>query len=321
MTDLRDQLARLLDTEPAAPHDIDEIVRSGRRARRRHTAVLAAASTLGAAGVTAAVVVPLMTTGGGESPARLDVETPPSPTPTMAHCYVLAAPPKGAHERIDEFIKTGKVGENPTVTRVPRGKHEHRYFLEVCSAGIRPESLQPQSQEGTTGPAGPAYDYTEKPAAISSRLGAHLHERVSDLGLSISFTRPFSQETSDLDGGHPSYFGGNVDVHEENGYADIGVEVTHEVTTFVPFDGECTADQDCTETTLADGSVLRTERVKAGKDDVILTAEVHRTDGVIVHAQESNYPFGPDAGTQPHGDQPLTLAQLIALAKDDAFTF
>jgi hypothetical protein len=53
----------------------------------------------------------------------------------------------------------------------------------------------------------------------------------------------------------------------------------------------------------------------------VLTAEVHRPDGVIVQAQESNYPFGPGAGTQAHGDQPLSLDQLVSLAEDPHFTF
>ena len=79
----------------------------------------------------------------------------------------------------------------------------------------------------------------------------------------------------------------------------------------MPFTGDCTAAQHCVETKLPDGSVLRTDQVKAGRGDLILTAEVHQPDGVVVQAQESNYPFGPDAGSQPHGDQPLTLDQLV----------
>ena len=35
MTDLKDRLARLFDNEPPAPYDVEDIVRSGRRARRR----------------------------------------------------------------------------------------------------------------------------------------------------------------------------------------------------------------------------------------------------------------------------------------------
>jgi hypothetical protein len=89
----------------------------------------------------------------------------------------------------------------------------------------------------------------------------------------------------------------------------------------VPYDGDCKAADHCVETALADGSVLRTAQVKAGRDDYLLTAEVHRPDGVVVQAQESNYPFGPGAGSQAHGDQPLTLDRLVSLAEDPDFSF
>jgi hypothetical protein len=144
---------------------------------------------------------------------------------------------------------------------------------------------------------------------------------VTEIGLTITYVRAFAQETDTLDSGNPSYFTGNIDVHQPSGYADIGVQVTHKTSEQVPFDGDCTAADKCEETTLADGSVLRTGQVKAGRGLVVLTAEVHRPDGVVVQAQESNYPFGPDAGSQPHGDQPLSLEQLVSLAKDSAFTF
>jgi hypothetical protein len=67
--------------------------------------------------------------------------------------------------------------------------------------------------------------------------------------------------------------------------------------------------------------VLRTGQAKAGPGDTVITAEVHRPDGTVVQAQMSNYPFGPDAGTQTHGDQPLTLDQLVSLAEDEHFAF
>jgi hypothetical protein len=324
MTDLRNQLARLLDTEPDAPYDIDDIVRSGRRARRRHQVALAAAGTIGAAGVTAAVVVPLMATAGDE--ARLTVRDRPSPTPSptasvTGRCYLVAGPPKTIRHEIDRLVRSGRVKGTPSVTVVKTGNHGGRAIREVCPKGSAPTAGQHDAQAHEQEPAGPAYRYTDDPAAIAARLGAQLHDRVTGLGLSITYTRPFSQESATLDKGRPSYFGGNVDVHEASGYADIGVQVTHETTQFVPFTGDCTAAEDCTETTLPDGSVMRTGRANAGKGNVVLTAEVHRPDGVVVQAQESNYPFGPDAGSQPHGDQPLTLDQLAGLAKDDAFTF
>jgi hypothetical protein len=322
MTDLRDQLARLLDDEPAAPYDIDRVVRSGRRARRRRNAALAAAGTAGAAGLAAAVIIPTVATGGDEGSISVAVRPSPSPSATarLGGCYLISAPPKVAKHDLARLIRTGKLGAHPTTKTVKGGKHGHR-VIEVCSQGMSPMDPRHDSHQDTQPPAGPPYHYTEDPQAIASRLGAHLHDRAGGFGLSIVYTRPFSQESSKLEGGRPSYFGGNVDVHESGGYGDIGVQVTHEVTELVPFTGDCTAAQHCAETVLPDGSVLRTGQVEAGQGDVVLTAEVHRPDGVVVQAQESNYPFGPDAGSQPHGDQPLTLDQLVTLAEDDAFTF
>jgi len=326
MTHLADQLAGLLDNEPAAPYDIDHIVRSGRRARRRHNVALAAAGTVGAAGLTAAVAIPVATIGGHQQPVRLGVQPSstssspsPTPSPTVARgrCYIAAAPSKATKHDLERLIRSGKVGVHPSITKVKSG---NRSLLEVCSKGTSPIDPRAKRQDAQP-PAGPAYTYTEEPAAVASRLGAHLRDRVSGFGLSITYTRPFSQETSTLDSGRPSYFGGNVDVHEASGYADIGVQVTHAVTELVPFTGACGAAEHCVETKLPDGSVLRTGEVKVGNGDVVLTAEVHRPDGVVVQAQESDYPFGPDAGSQPHGDQPLTLDQLVTLAEDDAFTF
>jgi hypothetical protein len=328
VTDLRDLLARLLDNEPEAPYDIDHVVRSGRRARRRHNAALAAVGTVGAAGLAAAVAIPLAATGGGNAPSVLGVQPPPSPPSSPSStaaatgkCYILAAPAKAANRDVARLIRSGKVGTHPSITRLKSLKHDKRALLEVCSKGVSPTDPRREKHHDTQLPAGPPYHYTEEPQAISARLGAHLHDRVSGFGLPIAYTRPFSQETSTLEGGRPSYFGGNVDVHETSGYGDIGVQVTHAVTKLVPFTGDCTVAQHCTETRLPDGSVLRTGQVEVGRSDVLLTAEVHRPDGVVVQAQESNYPFGPDAGSQPHGDQPLTLDQLVTLAEDDAFTF
>lgn len=319
MTDLNNQLARLVDGEPEAPYDIEHIVRSGRRARRRHNAVLAAAGTVGAAGLTAAVVVPLTTTGGHEASVSLAVRPSASPTAAKAHCYFIAAPSKQIKHELGRLARSGKVGKHPSVTRVKGDRHDHRDLLGVCAKGT--SLTGPQQDQQPKSPSGPRYHYTEEPQAIASRLQSHLHDRATGFGLTITFTRPFSQESSNLENGHPSYFGGNIDVREASGYGDIGVQVIHKVTEFVPFTGDCTAAQHCTETKLPDGSVLRTGQVDAGKGDVVLTAEVHRPDGVVVQAQESNYPFGPDAASQPHGDQPLTLDQLVALAEDGAFTF
>ena len=324
MTDLKDRLARLFDDEPPAPYDVEDIVRSGRRARRRRQAVLAVAGTAGAAGLTAAVVVPVLATGGGDE-ASVTLGSQPSvtapPTKATGQCFIGFAPNAKAWKReLSRLIRSGKVGDNPTITTIKTGKKG--VSRAVCTHGTTPADLQQQDQsQDSQGPTGPRFHYTEEPAAISSRLGTHLHDRVSGFGLSITYTRPFSQESSNLDSGRPSYFGGNVDVRESKGYGDIGVQVQHVVSVFVPFTGDCTAADHCAETTLPDGSVLRTGQVEAGAGDLVLTAEVHRPDGVVVQAQESNYPFGPDAGSQPHGEQPLTLAQLESLAKDAAFTF
>jgi hypothetical protein len=318
MTNLRNQLARLLGDEPEAPYDIEQIMRRGRSARRRHHAVLAAAGTVGAAGLTAAVVIPVVATAGDQPAASLELRSSPAPTPSAqpADCYFIAARPATVKHAVGKLVRSGKVGRHPSVTTMKGGSSDQA-LREVCAKGATPA----EPHQGGQPSAGPKYSYAEQPEAIASRLGAELHERVSGLGLSISFTRPFSQETSTLDAGRPSYFGGNVDVHEATGYGDVGVQVTHRATHMVPFTGSCTVTAHCAETTLADGGVLQTGEVSAGKREVVLTADVHRPDGVVVHAQESNYPFGPGAGSQPHGDQPLTLDQLVTLAEDNTFTF
>jgi hypothetical protein len=319
VTDLKNRFMLLLSDEPAAPDDLERIVAAGRRARRRRNAALAVAGTAGAAGLAAAVVVPILGTGGHDSSFSVGVQPPPSPTPSASagKCYLIASTPKDAKLTLSRLLHSGRVGGHPTVKEL-RKQSDGRTVLEVCSAGAPDRAA---TGDAAQPPAGPRYHYTEKPAAIAARLGAHLHDRVTGFGLTISYTRPFAQESSSMDSGRPSYFDGNVDVRQANGYGDIGVQVTHATTEQVPFTGDCTAAESCTETKLADGSVLRTGQVKAGPGLTVLTAEVHRPDGTVVQAQMSNYPFGPDAATQPHGDQPLTLDQLASLAEDDAFTF
>jgi hypothetical protein len=230
---------------------------------------------------------------------------------------LLSPPHKAAKLTLHRFLQTGKVGEHPSVKKLDE-QNDGRAILEVCPQGT---SVQQPSDETAKPPAGPRYQYTEDPQAIAARLGDHLHSRVEDFGLTISYTRPFAQESTKMESGHPAYYDGNVDVREANGYGDIGVQVIHKTTQQVSFTGDCKAADNCAETTLPDGSVLRTGEVNAGPGDTVITAEVHRTDGVVVQAQMSNYPFGPDAGTQDHGDQPLVLKQLISLAQDPDFTF
>lgn len=327
MTDLRGQLARLLDDEPDSPYDLDAIVRSGRRARWRRNAAVATAGTAGAAGLAAAVVVPALALGGDKPADTLSVPPTPSPSASSAStapgkCYLVLSRAGQLDRQIKRLVRSGKVGEHPTITRLKPGKTGGRGVREVCTQGTPPADLRQGTQEAAPqSPAGPPYEYSEQPEDIAGRLGAQLDKRVSSFGLAVTYTLPFAQETSRLDRGRPAYFTSNVDVRDSSGYADIGVQVTHEVTGYVPFTEDCTARDDCVETVLPDGSVLRTGKVKAGPGNVILTAEVHRPDGVVVQAQMSNYPFGPDAATQPRGDLPLTLDELVSLAKDRAFTF
>ena len=321
MTDLKDQLARLLADEPAAPDDLERIVTSGRRARRRRQVVVATAGTVGAAGLGAAVAIPLAFAGGGKGEIKVAVSPSESPTPSPSGsagtCYLMVSNHKGANV-IDRLLKKADaLGKVTSIRRVPTATG-HRTMVEVCTNGAKPDEPQAQASEA---PKGPPYKYDEKPNAIAARLGSHLHDRVAGFGLTITYTRPFSQESAQMDGGHPTYYGGNVDVHEDSGYADIGVQVIHETTEQVPFTGDCTAADNCEETTLDDGSVMRTAEVKAGRGDMVITAEVHRPDGTVVQAQMSNYPFGPEAGSQPHGDQPLSLKQLVSLATDEEFSF
>ena len=319
MTDLKNRLAQLFDEEPAAPDDLERIVSYGRRARRRRNTALAVAGTAGAAGLTAAVVVPVLAGGGSEQSISVGTQPSPKPTATAGHgsCYLISTPPKAAKLTLQRLVRSGKVGSDPVVKQLPK-QPNGRAIIEVCAPGA---STTPPDDQAAEPPAGPPYHYTEKPEAIAARLADHLHNRVVNWGLDISYTRPFAQETSTLEKGRPSYYDGNVDVRESKGYGDVGVQVTHSTTEQVPFTGDCTADDNCVESTLPDGSVLRTGQVKAGPGLTVMTAEVHRPDGVVVQAQMSNYPFGPDAGTQAHGDQPLTLDQLVSLAEDEHFTF
>src|SRR4051812_11464025 len=176
MTDLKDQLARLLDNEPEAPYDIDRVVRSGRRARGRHNAALVAAATIGVIGVTAAVAVPLMATGGNGTSVSVGVRPSTSPTTTANKCYFIATPPNTLQKTVARLLHSGKLGPEGSVktVRVRKGTTT-KTLVEVCSPGTSSTVSGPDMQQETQPPAGPPYVYTEKPAAISSRLGAHLN--------------------------------------------------------------------------------------------------------------------------------------------------
>jgi hypothetical protein len=316
MTDLKDQLDALCADEPPMPHDLDRVVVLGQRAVRRRRVWAGTAATVGVAGVTAAIILPFAMDSG---PDQVTVGGQPKPTAPTAteHCKLYFV--RGGHNVQQALATFRKRHAGGTVRRVHSG-HDAK-VLELCPPGAAPAGDVTGGSEGAAVPAGPPYHYTEAPEAIAARLGDHLDKRVNGFDLTIVYTRPFAQESSTLDHGRPTYFGGNVDVRESDGYGDIGVQVTHEVTEQVPFTGPCESASGCEQTTLPDGSVLRTDRVHAGPGSVLLTAEVHRPDGVVVAAQESNYAFGPDAGSEPHGSQPLSLDKLTSLAEDAAFTF
>jgi hypothetical protein len=335
MTDLKDRFSALLSAEPDAPDDVDWIVTRGRRAWRRRRAVSTVAGGAGAAALTAAVIVPIVLVDGGGGPSAVSIathKTSPTavPTPTPHCMYRVTNGPHGQRQasrmranakalRADaKRLGVTSSGQGFTTREV---RHGASIYLAYCAKGdAAPTEATPSASPS---PTTPPYSYTESPQAISDRLGAYLTGQVTALGLTSGYTRPFSQETSTLESGHPDYFGGNVDIHESSGYGDIGVQVNHQSTEQQALTGPCDPDSrsQCQQSTLPDGSILHTDRVYAGTHNLILTAEVSRPDGVLVQAQESNYPFGPDAATEPDGSEPLTMDQLIGLAEDPHFTF
>jgi hypothetical protein len=319
MTDIKDRFAGMLADEPPGPNDLDHVVANGRRRLRRRTAFISVAGTAGTAAVTAAVVVPLALNDNPSNRSTIHVGTRPHQVTCQSYITNFGSSKRSLNRNIagaaKQWEKSGHHGSFTVGTRkLRRGLQEVR----ICD-GPQPGRI-PNPVAKAEQPSGPHYDYTESPQDISSRFGNRLAQLVKADGGDIVFTRPFAQETANLESGHPSYYAGNVDVTTGTGtQGDVGVQVTHQVTTQVPFDGNC-RQPDCVQTTLADGSVLRTDVVNPGGGR-ILTAEVHHPDGVVVAAQESNYGFGPDAPVRTYGDQPLALSQLIALAEDAAFTF
>lgn len=322
MTDLNERLAALLDDEPPAPHDLDRVVTDGRRALRRRRTLTAVAGTAGTAAITAAIVVPIAAANGGPGNA-ISVSTQPLPTKAPeCKLYYSKALTKGdldrsiAQLRAREDRTANQTGQTVEIN-VHKMKH-HVVVLGVCPEGatMPKETTPPDPTAGM-----PAYHYTEDPQAISDRLGRELSKQVDRLGFTTVYTRPFAQESSTLEKGHPAYYDGNVDVRLPDGPADIGVQVNHAVTQLVPFDGECNP-ADCTRSTLADGSLLQVSHVDAGSGGAeVVVAEVHHADGLVVSAQMSNYAFGPEATRDRTKNQPLTIDQLTALAQDPAWTF
>jgi hypothetical protein len=323
MTDLKRRFAELVDAAPSDGASIDRVVTEGRRALRRRSLTVAAVGTAGTAAVTAAVVVPITTGLGHGSNHDSVVIAGTSPSPTPSHCRASYLISKG----------TGLAGKRKfkqelshAVDRMGTKRYQVRNLKHgvamVSSRGCATPQPTPGKPTPATSPTptSPPYRYHESAKKISQRLAQHLSGAITDLGFTIVYQRPFAQETSTLEHGHPSYFDGNDDVKVGSGLGDIGMQVTHETTVLDPFDGPC-PPRTCTETKLPDGSVERTDQVTTGTGGgTVLTVDVHRPNGLDVRAQESNYAFGPEA-TKAHGKQPLTLGQLRTLAEDPAFAF
>jgi hypothetical protein len=323
MTDLNDRLAAMLENEPPAPYDIDREVSNGRRALRRRTTLTAVAGTAGTAALTAAVVVPIATLHGG-SGNKISVFAQPTPTaPPTCKAYLQKSPSKAAQRHTIAQLrkKADRRGvEGTTITT-----HSLKYDvteIQVCPPGANPDaSPHPTTPPDPTATM-PPYHYSEPPQAIADRLSHHLTKQVEELGFEVVYTRPFAQESSELEKGHPAYYDGNVDVRLPDGPADIGVQVTHAVTQLVPFTDECDDAATCQRTTLADGSLLQISHIDAGSGGAeVISVEIHHTDGLVVQAQMSNYAFGPEATRDRTKHQPLTIDQLTQLAQDPAWTF
>src|SRR4051794_2611243 len=211
MTDLKAQLARLLDNEPEAPYDVDRVVRSGRGALRRRNAAVVTAGALGAAGVATAVVVPALVAGHSGKPVSLGVQASPSPTPSKPHCYLIAVPSKAEKLTIARLLRSRPLNGQPSVRIVEKKAHGTKRILEVCSGGTAPVAAPSKPASAACAAAVAGLCVPEEASGNGAPLGPPLRERVTGFDLSITYTRPFSQESSTLEGGRPSYFGGNVD--------------------------------------------------------------------------------------------------------------
>jgi hypothetical protein len=320
MTDFKDRAAELFLGEPEAPHDLDRVVASGRRALRRRTTLTAVAGTAGTAVVTAAIVVPLAVNGSSGSETKFSVATHPSSTaqpPCKSRIYKAGTKHdiKQLREKLERAHRSDGTTVHLKAYRLKRGMVE----VSVCAPGATPPE-QVQKPVPSTTPTPTPYTYSEDPATIASRLGDELTQQVKALGFTIIYTRPFAQESSTLDSGNPTYFDGNVDVQLPDGPANIGVQVTHAVTGHIYFDGTCNAPN-CTETKLPGEGVVDISHIDSGSDGaMVIAVEIHHADGLVVEAQEANYAFGPEA-TTARSSQPLTIEQLTQLAEDPAFSF
>jgi hypothetical protein len=321
MTDLNDRLAAMLENEPPAPYDIDRVVTDGRRALRRRTTLTAVAGAAGTAAVTAAVVVPVTAASHHGSTNVIKVGAQPSPKVAEARCELYLQKSATAAARKHELAllrqKAERRGADGTTVTTHKLKH-HVTEVAVCPPGAKPDAV---TKPTPTTPPQPSYHYTADPQTIASGFESELDQQVKKLGFTVVYSRPFAQESSKLEKGHPSYYDGNVDVQLADGPADIGVQVTHKVTELVPLDGECNPS-DCTRSKVADGSLLQVSHIDAGSGGAeVIAVEIHHANGLVVQAQMSNYAFGPEATRDRTKNQPLTIDQLTALAQDPAWTF
>jgi hypothetical protein len=281
------------------------------------------AGTAGVAALTAAVVVPVTVAGGASSDRSKVAINPAATRSKTAHCKTFLFVGKHRTPTTADLqkarLKAHSLPGHGRVIRLRKSSYHGRELLAItnCAHGIG-QTAQPAD----SGPTGPTYTYTEDPQHISDRLGAQLASDIAAKNLTVIYTRPFAQETSTLESGHPSYYAGNVDVKVGDTLGDIGVQVNHPTTARQPFDGTCDGSgfAECQRTNLPDGSVLQTDRVHVATGEYIVEAQVSRTDGTVVQVQESNYAFGPEA-TRSYGDQPLPLSDLVAMAEDPAYSF
>jgi hypothetical protein len=330
MTDLRHRLDSILGNAPAPPDDLDHIVAAGRRAVRRRTALTGAAGTAGVAALTAAVVVPIVAVSRHNSPTGIPAGGQPTAktSPPSQHCKIVLVRRSGKGGPLTDprqlKLKLAKLQEEGRLKsiKLANGKVVAVRTCSVSTLGPHDATPTPTPTGSPTpiAPPAPRYHYTDSPTKISQGFADELNSQLDNWGLTVVYQRPFAQETSKLESGHPRYFDGNDDVRVSGKLADVGVQVTHAVTEQVPFDAPCTAPR-CVQTTLPDGSGEQVSRIHAGTGGgTVIVVEVHRPNGLVVEAQQSNYGFGPDA-TRARGTQPLTMEQLTSLAEDPAFTF
>jgi hypothetical protein len=319
VTDIKTHLNSAFGDEPPLVDDLDVVMATGRGALRRHRGRTATFGVAGIAVLTAAVVVPIVASQGAGTPAHVGIAPAhhaPAGKQSCKSFYVAGASgSKGVLKKAKAQARS-----LPDGRVMPLRSYSGKKVVEVtnCTA-----AQLKKAEHADGGPTGPKYHYTEAPTAIAGRLATTLAADISAASLTTVYSEPFAQESSTLEGGHPSYYDGNVDVQVGSTLGDIGVQVNHPTTTQQPFDGKCDGSgfADCERTTLANGDVLQTDQLKVGKGGAfIIEAQVSRSDGTLVQAQESNYAFGPEA-TQAHGDQPLPLSALVTMAEDSAYSF